>query len=226
MFDTTFPPVTIVMTTYFPSTDEGDNRRRMAHRAMNSWAQNLTYRGEVLLHVADDGSETQIGTCWGEDVTYSYQNQGGYGASLNAGFKKAFETSPLALHAVDDWALLQDFDITPWVYLLLQREDVGMVRLGPPHPNNRGTALMLTDAWQGWGLVLDRVGFACGLRPALFHKRFFDNYGWFEENTSALESERLYNEKFCSGTGPNIVLALPHPWEHLDSVSMSGREPK
>lgn len=219
-----YPLVTIVMTTYFPPKDLV--RKATALTAGISWRQHLKYySGKINLHIADDGSENPVTQGW-DATTFSQQNRQGYGASMNVGFAKAFESSPLVLHAVDDWAVESDFDITPWVKLLIEREDVGMVRLGPPHPNTSGTIQMLTDDWQGWGLVMDRKGFAFGTRPALYHKRFIDAYGWFTERVSALECERIYNEKFCSTPGPDIVLALPHPWMHLDSPSLSGLEPK
>lgn|SRR5512139_25156 len=217
------PPVTIVVTTYFSSDFDGDVRLGIAAKTIDSWVCRLHYDGKFLMHIADDGSDRRLEI---SGATYSWQNREGYGASMNKGFQKAYESSPIVLHAVDDWALMDNFDITPWVQLLVEREDVGMVRLGPPHPNTRGTVQMLTELWQGWGLRLDRESFAFGTRPALYHKRLTDAYGWFAENMSALECERLYNEKFCTTPGPDIVLALPHPWRHLDSPSLSGMEPK
>ena len=219
-----FPPITIVMTTFFLPGERGVLRRISANRTLRSWGAYLDYQNKVNLHIADDGSDFPLASNW-LGVTHSVQYRQGVGASLNKGFAKAFETSPLVLYAVDDWALTQDFDLTPWVEMLLQREDIGMVRLGPPHPNLTGRVEMLSGNWEGWGLVLDRQGFAFGTRPALFHKRFIDAYGWFAENTSAVEVERIYNESFCTTPGPNIVLALPHPWEHIGPESLSDLEP-
>ncbi len=222
-----YPPVTILMTTYFPS-DGGRERRSLAYKALSSWGENLQYAGELLLHVADDGSswEFNCSSYWRDGfISFSQQQRQGYGSSLNAGLREIFKHTSFVLHAVDDWYLTNPFNLNPWVEMLLTREDVGMIRLGPPHPNISGKAQMLTTNWQGWGLVLDRQSFAFGLRPCLIHKRFIDAYGWFAENTSALESERLYNEHFCQTSGPEIVLALPHSWEHLESESLSGLEP-
>jgi hypothetical protein len=101
-----------------------------------------------------------------------------------------------------------------------------MIRLGPPHPNISGKAEMFTTDWQGWGLRLDRHDFAFGHRPALYHARMLEFYGFFEEKASALECERMYNDVFVSKPkGPDIVLALPHAWYHMDSIELSGVEP-
>jgi hypothetical protein len=227
----TYPLITVVMTTWFP---EGSHRAEVASSTLASWAQNLRYyNGSMALHVADDGTpdlelpEFIVGEVFKKQpVTRSQQQRHGVGASLNAGFGKAFERSPLVLYAVDDWALTQPFDITPWAQLLMECEDVGMVRLGPPHPQISGHVEIFTNNWQGWALRLDRAGYAFGHRPALYHKRMIDYYGWFAEDCDALVCEKKYNAKFCQDLGgPDVVLALPHPWQHLDSVELAYVDP-
>lgn len=229
-----WPYVVIVMTTYFPDNDKGEERRLAAIQTFKSWEEHLKYSAASDAHlkvcISDDGSPVFPPFRWfnGYLVTSSLQHRKGVGASLNAGIKRAREIighSPIIMYMVDDWKLTQDFDISPWVRLLAEREDVCMVRLGPPHPNTRGKVEMFTEEWQGWGLRLDRYAYAFGHRPALYHPRMILNYGWFEENVSALECERLYAEKFVNLPGPDIVLALPHPWKHIDTFSMSGMEP-
>lgn len=220
-----YPPLTIVMTTYFPI----EQRRDVAERTSNSWASYLHYAGNLNIHIADDGSDyiwTPAVARWFERVTLSAQKRHGVGASLNAGFKKAFEISPLVAYFVDDWAVTEELDLTPWVQLLLEREDVGVVRLGPPHPGISGHVETFTENWQGWGLRLDRSNFAFGHRPALYHQRMIQHYGWFKEDCTALKCEEDYNERFCAKAGPDVVYALAHKWQHLDSIELSAMEPK
>jgi hypothetical protein len=220
-----YPPVTIVMTIYFPEGIDGVQRRHTAYQTLDSWDDNLEYSGPLHLHIADDGSYCHFNPYWAR-VTESRQERHGVGASLNAGIRKAFETSDLVFHAVDDWILKKPFDLDPWVQVLIEREDIGLVRLGPPHPNIQGRVIPVSDNYQGWGLLLDRVYYAFATRPFLMHKRFIDAYGWFEEDTSAVECERLYNEHFCRSTGPDIIYALPHYWIHSGPTSMSEIEPE
>lgn len=230
------PSITIVVTTYLSPEDVENKRGRAATQTLQSWCDYLRkYSGGINLHIADDGSEkdgVNLPTAWLRSattrITYSRQHRKGVGASLNAGFRRAFESSPLVAYFVDDWALIQPFDLTPWAQLLMEREDVGMVRLGPPHPGTAGVVEMFTENWQGWGLRLSKhQGFAFGHRPALYHKRLMDAYGWFEEGVSALECERLYNEKVNNVVATvDIVQALPHPWQHIDTPSLSALEPK
>lgn len=224
-----YPALTIVMTTYFPEGEMGRLRKLAAVKTLYSWRKHLRYVGDIRLHVADDGSEhasSDLPSLWCPCGSYSQQQRKGVGASMNTGIKRGFERSPLVAMFMDDWSLTETFDITPWARLLLERNDVGMVRLGPPHPGTSGVVEAFTEEWQGWGLRLDRSGFAFGHRPAIYHRRLFDSYGYFAENTNALECERLYNETFRGTQGPDVVLALPHPWFHINTTSMSGVEPK
>ncbi len=220
------PPVTIALTTYY-SPEGGHERFAAVQRTLQSWARHLHYDGEFQVHVADDGSDgdyleltvEMVSNVWGEP-TVSVQTREGYGASLN----RCFEQTPvIAFHGVDDWMLHRPFDLTPWVKLLLSAKyGVGMVRLGPPHPWLAGDVVMFE---QGWFLKLARHHFVCGLRPALWHRTFWQQYGPFEAGQSALEAERLFNERFCHGQGLDAALALPDPWEHIYTTSLSAMQP-
>jgi hypothetical protein len=222
-------PVVIVMTTYFPS----DHLERLfvAKKACDSWELNLKYDGDVRLHIADDGSKIWDARTRfrGYPISRSWQSRHGIGASLNEGFHVAFETfdTPLVIAPMDDWSLVADIDITPWAEMLLENPSIGVIRLGPPHPGVTGTCLPFSPQWQGWVLKQDRHHYSFGHRPAIYHKRMIDYYGWFKEDCDAYECERDYNERFCSQpNGPDVVLALPHPWLHLDSVELAGIDPR
>lgn len=223
-------PITIVVTTWAPNNDDGHLRRQTAHAALASWLEYLNYDGEIRIHIADDGSTlpgyiNELCDLWG--ATLSQQVACGVGASLNAGLQKAFSQGDLALYLVDDWMAVERVDLTPWTKLLIARDDIGMVRLGPPHPGLTGTVEMgIEGEWQNWLLRLDRHHYAYGMRPALYHRRFYDAYGPFEERCSSLECERMYNERFGLMDGPDIVLALPHPWQHIYGTEFSAIDPK
>lgn len=236
-----FPLVVIVMTVYFPRGKDGIKRRVVDRMTLRSWKKFLVYNGTIEIIAVNDGYAVEneedreifskfaedATSIWGDAISFCHHERNGVGGSLNMGFDLVFQHfSPIALYAVDDWALTQPFDITPWVQLLVEREDVGMVRLGPPHPGTTGWIGAYTDNWQGWAMRLDRQGFSFGHRPALYHKRMIDSYGWFKEDCSALECEKDYVERFCQMRGPDIVLALPHPWQHIDSVELAYLDPK
>lgn len=216
------PTITIVVTTWFPPGEDGDKRYNIFREALASWHQHLKYDGELHYHIADDGTFAWPGLP--PPATFSRQNRRGVGASLNAGFAQAFAQGELALYAVDDWKLAADLDLTPWARLLRDSSLMGCVRLGPPHPDLTGAVLHLGE--NGWALLLEKHHYAFGFRPALYHKRFFDYYGWFDEGISSLEAERLYNERFCENfRGPDIVLALFTPFDHIYGVELSAVVP-
>lgn len=225
------PPITIVMTTWASDSDVGRSRAESAYLALVSWRKHLLYDGEGLrLCISDDGSAlpgypaelAQVADKrW--PVDWTRQERKGVGASLNAGMRAAFAVSPLVLYAVDDWALTADLDLTPWAEALMEMPDIGMVRLGPPHPGLTGTVAMVPD---GWVLKLDRHHFADGLRPFLAHQRFFEAYGPYDEGQSSYECERLHNLRYAHASeGPLVVLALPHPWAHVGEAEVGEMAP-
>ena len=231
------PSLTIVMTTWMPEGSVGESRRSSARAALMSWRLHLEYEGELRLHIADDGSQVEdliksVGARYDGfwPTVTSRQPRRGVGASLNAGLRASWANSPLAAYFVDDWGLREPLDLTPWASLLMEDESLGMVRLGPPHPGLTGSVEMFPS---GWGLRLDPHHFAFGHRPTIFHKRFFDAYGYFEEGISALECERLYAEHFCRERlstdllrWPDIVYALPYPWIHLGEAEVGDVVPE
>ena len=233
------PPVTIIVATYFPDTEQGRIRKQMASVAVKSWIRYLHYQGPLELHIADDGSELVDYKIFpytdpmdGYDisqlnvhipVSFSRQERKGVGASLNIALQQAFCKSPLAMIIYNDDVMLREtIDLTPWADLLLKNDDIGAVRLGLPHQGLTGEIVLYP---QGYGLKLNKHNFAFTFRPTLFHKRFFDSYGWMLEGETALECERRYNLKFCESEGPDIIYALPIPWEHLWIMDLSDLKP-
>ena len=229
------PPITIVTTTYFP-TEGGQVRANMASFCIKSWMNYIHYQGALRLHIADDGSGEH--TVYPIDcplatrdinplnvhipVTTSRQERMGAGTAMNVGFQEAFTKSALAMYLQDDVLLKQTIDLTPLAELLLENEDVGMIRLGLPHLDLTGKIAFYPSAV---AFVPDRKGFVYSHRPALYHKRFFEAYGWFDDKHSAVESERKYNVRYCASEGPSIVMVFPNPWEHLFSMDLGELNP-
>lgn len=234
------PEITALITTYFPPGDGYLKRLDALEETLASWNIHLDYAGKVGFHIADDGSEQSFMTLqervqlafehnpiFSGNVSSSWQNRAGLGASLNAGLRIAFTRSPLVFHAVDDWALDDRMDLTPWAETLMEPAfNLGLMRLGPPHAGTTGEVFMCAG---GWMLRLEPHNFAFATRPFLMHQKFYDHYGPFQEQTSALEMERLYNEHFCrdyrKGGGHGIALSLPHPWRHIDTIELSSLAP-
>lgn len=220
--------ITVVVTTYFPDGLIGVSRQKSATAALKSWGKHLRYDGPLAYVVVNSSGPVERSRMRSlaaalQSPIETLSHIGGVGGSLNRGFRHAFDHgSPITLYAADDWALDADFDITPWADLLVGEESVGMVRLGPPHPDLTGRVRLFPA---GWALQLDRHHFAFGHRPAIYHQRFLDAYGWFDEGGSAWEVERIYNEHFARTPGPEIVYALPYPWRHVGETEVGDLEP-
>lgn len=224
------PKVSIVMTTWAPDSLVGISRRSSAEKAIRSWKKHLKYDGELHLHIADDGSTLPeypdiLGKLW-PGATVTRQERQGVGASLNNGFEAVMTwDDPVAAYIVDDWALASAFDLTPWVSLLLQDEEVGVVRLGLPHPDLTGQVRHLGDL--GWGLMLDRHHYAFGHRPALYHRRFLEQNGRFLEGVSAMDCETDYAVRWCRGQQvAGVMVAMPHPWVHVGETEVGNIVPE
>lgn len=219
------PSITVVLSTWAPEGDTGELRMISAKKAVDSYNQFLHYEGELRLHFADDGSQqngypqsylpfhhTRFGA-----PTFTRQERRGVGASINAGFEKAFAEGGLAMYQQDDWALTAPLDLTPWVDLVQAHKYIGMMRLGPPHPWLTGEII---HDLRGWFMKLDKHHYAYGMRPALYWPSFIEAYGPFAEGVNAFECERMYAERFCEIPGPDIAYALPYPWEHVGRVEV------
>lgn len=228
-------PVLIAMTTWLPP--EGWKARLAAViEATSSWQKCLRHDGPIHLAIGDDGSDADrlrllyhLAECWWRgDSTVSRASRQGVGASFNRCLEmaNAWQVDHV-LYAVDDWKLTEGLDLEPWLRLLATHEDIGCVRLGPPHPDVTGRVEVAPGLEPGnWWLRLDRHHFAFAHRPALYHRRFFEAYGAFDEGVNAYECEHLYSERFNAAEGPGVALALPHPWKHLDSVELAGVNPQ
>ena len=220
------PDISVLVAVYFPPGPEGALREEGFKQSVKSWGWNLLYDGKLApLIVVNDGLEppARLGVWWGAQRLLGHE-RGGLGASLNQGFKEAFETSPLVLHLVDDTPLDRHYDLSPWARMLVDDEQVGAVRL-QPYPGTAGTISPRGKPNRGgWVVTMDRHDLVAGLRPTLYHRRFFDAYGYFDEGLSAWETERLFNDRFCQASGPESVLALPAQWaEGMGSTVVLGQ---
>lgn len=234
--------VTIVATTWLAPGNEGA-RLGAFREALISWHHNLHLKdGQIHLCVADDGTEqswywklqAMVDGIWHRGhIAFVQQQRRGVGASLNNGLEIAFQHSHIALHAVDDWGLLQPLDLTPWVAMMEDPNyNPGIIRFFP-HPDLEGTIKHVPP--HGWAVDLDRHHFLFGFRPALWHKRMFDAHGYFKEEVSSFHTEDEFNQRICASYtdirvrsavyGPKVYLALPEAWRPIETGSLAGVVP-
>lgn len=215
----------IVLTTYLDLPDAEKEQRLRALRTTIASHETYLERSDLQSIIVHDGPDTRPAEngAWHACRELWTGGHRGVGASLNIGFEVAFAYAPYALYVVDDWELMAPFDMEPWITLLEKNEDIGAVRLGPPHPDLTGMIKHFSEG--GWAMRLDRHNFVFSFRPTLFHKRFFEAYGPLPEGVSSFDAEDIYNKHFCETFGPDIYYALPYPWQHLETVELAGITP-
>jgi len=225
------------MTTWIPEGQQGKDRLKAEYECLFSWNNNLKYSDQINLHIQDDGSKQedydkvimQAHEIWKRgDISWGQQKRKGVGASLNNGIFTAFKSSEIVLNAVDDWELLQVLDLDPWVNFLKDPQyEVGMVRFFA-HPDLTGTIKHIPP--HGWAMKLDWHHYVFSFRPCLWNKKFFEVWGEFEENRSALGSEEEFNNRLVRngrlGEDAAVWLALPELWRPFETGSLADMVPQ
>jgi len=185
-------------------------RTEYALRTITSLCKNLNYPG-IAWYVADDGSgslhyssvinrlkqNSQI-------VFGSHHEKLGPGKSWNTAIDKSLEYADIILWLEDDWELQEPLDIHPYVKLLQDREDIGMVRLGY-------LAIELDCTVKGYDGIhylqmSKETQYAYSGNPSLRHRRYFDAYKRYPEDRNPGECEVWHDYDVREGNpeGPEI----------------------
>ena len=215
---TELPPIAIVMVTY--------KRTREALETVRSTCENLVYPKELRRwYVGDDGSpkehmdailkalsgETLMG--WHSERLRKPGQEDTYFAGL--GWNKALgighQYSEFVLFLEDDWVLEKPLELAPYVKILTEHEDVGIV-----------TFRILSIGADVHTVGYDGVHFLKYLRttqyaysgnPLLRHGRFTRHYGWFGEEHNPGDIELDLDSRFREKEGPEIIRPLNiSPW--------------
>lgn len=216
-------PLTVILITY--------KRTDYAMRVIHAVGKFLHYP-DWGWYVSDDGSDSEHdmwvrGSCEATDreLIGSHNEAISYGAGANRGLKKAFEQGQLVLMLEDDWELTQPLDIWKWAALLMERPDIGMVRMGYLNNGLRGDLIghngslywMLDDSESRHHSSMAFAG-----HPALIHQRFFDSYGLYPERWQPGETELRMSWQVSAVPGPAIVwpaeLGAAGPWAHIGGI--------
>lgn len=209
--------ITIILATY--------ERTEYAVQTILCAKRNLRYPN-LYWYVSDDGSRPEhfdavMTALKDEKVLGSHNERISYGAGLNRGVEYARQVGDLVLPLEDDWCLSQELDLYRYAALLMENEQVGMVRMGYLNANLEGFVyghsgalyLDLNDTETRQGSNRAFAG-----HPSLIHRRYFEMFGKYPERWQPGETEIGMGEQFKFG-GPAIVwpLALGEhgPWQHI-----------
>lgn len=200
-------PITIVFLTY--------KRTEYALATIRGIFRHLKYHGDIHWYVADDGSdELHIRSVFDELAKHQANVMGyhsehiSYGAGANKAWRAANELSNLTFWLEDDWELNSDLDLTPYAKVLLDYEDVGMVRLGLLNQYMAGVSVGYGDRlyWRLERVATDNASPVFTGHPSLRHSRYRSMYGEYIENLGPGDTELAYAYRFRIATnGPCIL---------------------
>lgn len=216
------PKISILLLTY--------KRTEMALRTIESTCKNLIYPKELISwFVADDGSPKKefqsILNCLKtneQNVIYSHneriRNPGeedtyfaGKGWNLALGI--AHQNSDFVIQEEDDWELEEPLDLVPYVRLLQERKDVGLVSFRILSVGNE----VLTVGHNGIHYLeyLRTTQYAYSGNPQLRHARMVKHYKWFNESVNPGGIELAYDDAYRLdvNNGPKIWRPVAiDPW--------------
>jgi len=175
------PNITILLLVYLRDND----RLEYATKTIQGLIKNLHYDGKLAWYIADGfGNSERL-----DQLFSSLENERTIGihcekmtpgANWNRGLVECYKWSDYVLVMEDDWLLPEPFDITPYVKLLQENEQVGIVRFGTL------TLGMICHVKGHDGrhyLEMDhKPQYAFSGNPHLRHKRLNQAIGLYNEN--------------------------------------------
>lgn len=204
-------PIVIVLQTW--------ERTEYAVRTIRAARKHLRYE-DLRWYVADDGSRAEhldvvLSELSGANLIGWHSERRGYGGNANEAWRNVDRVSPLSGWLEDDWELTAPLDLYPYAALLMEREEIGMVRLGVLNLDIRGRT---------WGhngelyWTLDKQPHHEGTpvftgHPSLRHRRYRDVYGLYPEGLGPGDTELAYAYQYRWGpqSAPGIVWPASYP---------------
>lgn len=225
---TDVPPIWILLTTF--------QRTECAIKTVRAVKQNLLWPniGFVVTDDTSDGDHLdrimeEIG---GTYAVHRYDNAAhkGVGHNMNYGLRKIWEFgAELTMILEDDWELVNPFDPTPHVRLLMNHSDIGMIRLGYLSVGLAGELISREDhLW----MQLQRNGnqYVYAGHASLRHLRFHQRVGMFTEGLRPGANELDFGGRYNKiPNPPAIVWDMDYgrigPFHHIGSESLADVEP-
>jgi hypothetical protein len=215
-------------------TKEVEGRENIAVATIEALREYMKYEGPyVWVFACGKSSQEYRNSIYqalhGDDLGWIVQADKPPGVVWNLGIDMVHTRAwPAYLRVEDDMVLKDHLDITPYVKLLMEREDVGMVRLGlmPIGLDLHSTA----HDGRIYFDVLKSQPYQYSGNPGLIHKRFHDAYGMFHEEKNPGEIEVEFDYRVRSQEGPKIWWPMKMGtytfgyWDHRGAVKSYSTE--
>jgi hypothetical protein len=200
-------------------------RTDVALRTIAAARQYLHYP-DLYWYVADDGSPQAHVEAVLEAVgsLNGHTERRGYGANASAAWQSADSISALTFWLEDDWELTAPLDLYPYAALLMERDDIAMVRLGYLNPGIRGECVSHGGAlyWKLDHEPAEHWQLAFTGHPSLRHRRYRQAYGDYPTGLGPGDTELAYAYQYRTGSGPAIVWPAAYPpnglFSHIGTV--------
>ncbi len=221
------PNLAICMVTY--------NRTNEALKTIRSTLKNLDYPKELIgFYLADDGSDKKhhdallkelkkqdIRILGEHNERFREDESYNCGKGWNKGLGIAHQFSDFVLWLEDDWNLEKPLDLVPYVRILEEREDVGLITF-----RILSVGADVHTVGHNGNVYLDyqkTTQYAYSGNPYLRHARFTRHVGWFAEDRSPGLIELDMDDKFR--TGPDGVaiwrpvdISIWGGWSHIGTL--------
>lgn len=198
------PPVVIILQTFA--------RFDYAMRTIDAAVKHLEYP-DLRWYVSNNsGNEKHFNKVMdylgdtGANIIGSHSEALTYGAGANKSFRAADAVSTVTLWLEDDWETRQPFPLENHVRLLLEDDNVGMVRLAQIPIDLEG----ITCGFGGeiyLRLYKTRQYYFSG-NPSLRHRRFFAAYNLYPEGLEPGATELAMDKQVQEQNGPDILIPI------------------
>ena len=202
----TEPVLTVIMTTYDPGTGK---RTPLATQTLEALRDKLVY-SSLRWIIADDGSQGEHisllkNILIGLDVHVTNAERRGVGHSKNIALQEAFTRSPYVLLLEDDWVLKERLEILPYMRILTERENIGMIRFGYLG-GDMEAAYEQHNGVSFWRLKRGSGVYIYSGQVTLRHSRFYDVVGYHNVGSSPGEEELEMCKRFnATDSAPDII---------------------
>ena len=217
-----WPKVTVFIVTY--------DRPREIRLTIDALKKHLKYKGELLWHLSDDGTERpylfEIKRDY-PDLKFSstVTERKGFGANCNKGMTNCWARSDYLFFCEDDRVVTRDMDLSSGVAVLESNKNIGLIR----YDGVAGHALDLqlreieTDIGKVQCMVISHTSPHLNYysnQPHLLHRRFHDKYGLYPEGMSLGRTEEAFahrvKNKYLKGSKIAILQdGIENHWQHI-----------
>ena len=220
MSDFEYPFLSILILTY--------KRTEEAIKTISGLSAHLGYdKDKRGFYIADDGTQgshvkdlLDLTERLGEKLIgyHSERFSPKTGIGWNKGLGICFQQSDFVLVMEDDWVLREKFDIHPYIEMLSQREDVGMVRLGGLAVDNN--VKIVGHNGHHYLKYHKDLQYTYSGNPHIRHARMMNTYGWFSvDKLNPGELELEYDGRIRQMQGPDIWRPADIPgWGIFDHI--------